>query len=71
MPAPTNQQILDALRTAYFEIASGGVQSYTVNGRTYTSIDLDKLQKAISHYENLVARATRRMFAPIRFRSAR
>lgn len=65
----TDQQILDALRQALYEIAVNGAASWSVNGRTYTSLDIDKLQTAISIYEARTTRSTKRMFAPITFRS--
>jgi len=64
----TDQQILTALREALFEVATNGAASWSVNGRTFTSLDIDKLQTAIQTYENRVNRMTRRMFAPITFR---
>jgi hypothetical protein len=71
MAVPTDQQILDALRTAYFEIATNGAASYSVNGRTFTSLDIDKLADAITRYETKIARGSRSMFAPISFNPMR
>lgn len=71
MAVPTDQEILNALRTAYFEIATNGAASYAVNGRTFTALDMDKLQNAIQLYESKIARGTRRMMAPISFNPTR
>lgn len=70
MPVPTDQQILDALRTAFHEIAVGGAASYTVNGRTWTGQNLTELQKLITVYEARVNASTRRTFAVGQFRGA-
>jgi hypothetical protein len=51
----TDQQILDALRTAMFNLATSGAQSYTVLGRTFTRVDINDLQNAIDIYERRVA----------------
>lgn len=56
---PTNQAILDQLKIAMFNIVSGEHAQYTVNGRTFTKHDIDKLTNAISFYENEVAKASR------------
>lgn len=71
VPVPTDQEILDGLRTAYYEIAVNGASSYTINGRSWTALDLDKLQKGIDHYETKVSNASRRMFAGGTFREPR
>jgi hypothetical protein len=51
MASVTDQQILDALRTAYFNLAVSGAQSYTINGRTFNRVDIDKLKQQISEWE--------------------
>lgn len=71
MATPTDAEILAALKTAYFEIATNGAASYSVNGRTFTALDLDKLNTAITRYETKIARGSRRMFAPISFNGPR
>lgn len=72
MAVPTDTEILNALKTALYEIAVNGAASYTANGRTWTGLDLDKLNTAIAIYEARVARAAgSRMLAPITFRSPR
>jgi hypothetical protein len=55
MAVPTDQQILDAARTALLEIVSNPAATYTINGRSYGAQDLDKLEKLISKLENRVA----------------
>lgn len=71
MPVPTDQEILDGLRTAFHEIVVNGAASYALNGRSWTALDIDKLQKAIDTYETKVSNASRRMFAGGVFREAR
>jgi len=56
---PTNQALLDQLKIALFNLVSGEHVSYTVNGRTFTKIDIDKLTTTIKFYENEVAKASR------------
>lgn len=56
--------MLDAIQDAIFAIVSGTASSYAINGRTFTALDLDKLQKMETFYANRVARAAgRRTFA--------
>lgn len=67
--------MLDALQAAMLAIVEGGQQSYTISlpggsSRTYTALDLEKLQKAIDHYSALVNRSSRRVFAGVSFREA-
>lgn len=71
MPVPTDQEILDGLRTAFHAIVLGEAQSYSVNGRTYTSHNISTLETAISAYERRVSSGTRRMFSGGTFRGAR
>lgn len=71
--AVSNADMLAALQAALLAIVEGGQQSYSIGlpgggTRTYTSLDLDKLQKAIEFYEAKVNRATRRTFAAVSFR---
>jgi hypothetical protein len=53
--ATTDQQILDALRNAMFQLATSGAQTYTILGRTFTRLDITDLQNAIDIYERRVA----------------
>jgi hypothetical protein len=55
MSAPTDQQILDAYKTALLYISSN--QSYTINGRTLTRANLSDVLKVISVYESKLANA--------------
>lgn len=41
----TNAELLAAIDTALVAILQGGVASYTVAGRTFTKLDVDKLMK--------------------------
>jgi len=58
MASPTDQMILDSLRTALFNIATKGAKEYTVFGRSFTAMEMDDLQKAIEIYERRVDAAT-------------
>lgn len=73
--AATDQQILDAIKDAIFQIASGAVDSYSVNGRSFRFADLSKLSELERVYQARVARAAgtsgSRMFAGGTFREAR
>lgn len=71
MAVPTDQAILDALKTALHELATRGAASYTVNGRQFTSLNIKELESAIAIYERRVNRASRRIFAVGTFREAR
>lgn len=67
--------MLAALQTALFEIVERGSQSYTValpggGSRTFTALDIDKLQKLIATYEAQASRSSRRIFAGIQFQGA-
>lgn len=56
---PTNQQILDRLKTAYYaRIAgeSGTVSAYSVAGRSVQKLSMAELRAEIQHYETLVER---------------
>jgi hypothetical protein len=62
--AVADSDMLAAIQTAIFTIVSGTAYSYTINGRNFTSLDLDKLQKMEAFYSGRVARAAgRRTFA--------
>lgn len=72
MAVPTDQEILDAARTAMLEIVANPAATYTINGRSYGGQDLEKLQNIIQTYERRVARASRpSMFSVGTFRGAR
>jgi len=58
MSSPTDQTILDALRTAYYNLVVKGSKSYSANGRMFTSLDLPELQKQISIFEARVDATT-------------
>jgi hypothetical protein len=45
---------LEKLRTAYLALIDGGVKSYTIDDRTLTRFDLDKLSKEIEAAERAV-----------------
>lgn len=62
--AVADSDMLAAIQTAIFTIVSGTASSYSINGRNFTSLDLDKLQKMEAHYQARVNRAAgRRTFA--------
>lgn len=58
MAAPTDQDILDALRGAYLSLATGGVLSYTIYGRTVTKHQIKDIQEAIVFFERRIDAAT-------------
>ncbi|QNN23518.1 hypothetical protein HED60_14955 [Planctomycetales bacterium ZRK34] len=70
MSVPSDQEILNQLKTAMYNIAVKGLASYTTAlGQTYTSLNMKELQEAIEIYETRVNRAsgTRRVFAGMTF----
>jgi len=71
MAVPSDQQILDALRTAMFEIATNGAASYSVNNRTFSALNMRDLEAAITTYTQRVNRASQGMFAVGRFNKPR
>jgi len=57
MPAPTEEQIVEKLKTAYFELI-GGARSVSVNGRTLTNRDLKELREEIRYFDPSFAAAS-------------
>jgi hypothetical protein len=55
MAAPTDQQILDAFKSALIAVASG--QSYTINGRSMTRANLPEIRAVIAEYSTKLALA--------------
>ena len=56
MSAPTNQTILDNIKTAINNVMSGGaVQSYSVGGRNLQRCSLNDLMELQKYYTRLVA----------------
>ena len=53
LPDYTDAQMLKLVKHAISQIL-GGAQSYSVNGRTYTGADLDKLKAMLTFYEDRV-----------------
>ncbi len=59
MTVPTNQEMLDAVKTAIYAILTGGaVQSYNINGRNLQKYSLTELQKMRRDLEKAIAAAT-------------
>ena len=50
---------LEKLRKAYLALIDGGVKSYTIDDRSLTRFDLDKLKDEIEEAENKVDEPTR------------
>lgn len=71
MAVPSDQDILDGLKTALYQITVNGCDSYSINGRSWKALDLDKLEEAIGVYERRVARSSAPMMGVITFRSPR
>lgn len=53
LPDYTDAQMLKLVKYAISQIL-GGAQSYSINGRTYTSADLEKLRDMQDWYEDRV-----------------
>jgi hypothetical protein len=54
----TNQEELTLLETAYTTLLGGGVQSYSINGRSVTRLDFSWMIKRIDQLRAAVARET-------------
>jgi ribulose 1,5-bisphosphate carboxylase large subunit-like protein len=52
------QRSLEKLQTAYLELIDGGVKSYTIDDRQYTSFDLSALEQRIEEAEDKVDELT-------------
>lgn len=57
MTVPTDSEMLDAVKTAIYQLTLGGVQSYTINGRTVTRMNLTELRTLRQDLELRVAQA--------------
>ena len=57
MSVASDQAILDALNSALLSIVGGTAASYTVLGKVYTSLDIEKLSTLINFYEAKIQRA--------------
>lgn len=53
LPDYTDSQMLKLVKHAISQIL-GGAQSYSINGRTFTAADLDKLKTMLTFYEDRV-----------------
>jgi len=53
LPDYTDAQMLKLVKHAISQIL-GGAQSYSINGRSFTSADLDKLKGMLTFYEDRV-----------------
>lgn len=56
LPDYTDGEMVKLCKYAISQIL-GGAQSYSINGRTYTGADLDKLKNMLTFYENRVEEA--------------
>jgi len=59
MAAPTDAELLAAVRTAILNLVERGQQSVVVAGQTYTYLDLDKLRALEARYQRRVDASTR------------
>lgn len=66
-----NEQMLAAYQAALLAIVTGRAESYTINGRSYTALDIAELEAGVDRYERKVSRATRPMMGVVTFRSPR
>lgn len=69
MSTITDENLLDAFRQAYMNLALSGAQSYTINGRVFTRYDIDEIQKAITWLENRIDMSTQPNMGTILVRS--
>lgn len=53
-----HKELLAKLRKAYLALVDGGVKSYTIDDRSLTRFDLDKLKDEIEDEENKVDELT-------------
>ena len=51
----TNSEMLTSVRTAIAAVLAGGNSSYSINGRTFTRLDLDTLLRMEKEYAGRVA----------------
>lgn len=58
MATITDQQMLDALRTAYLNLLTSGNKSYTYNGRTFERQEMGQMQQAIIWLEGRIDAAS-------------
>lgn len=56
LPDYTDAQMVRLVKHAISQVL-GGAQSYSINGRSYTGADLDKLKKMLTFYEDRVEAA--------------
>jgi hypothetical protein len=66
----TAQQELDLLETAYTSLLTGGVQSYTINGRSLTRLDFRYITERMDTLRAVVYRQTNGMMQAARNRKA-
>ena len=56
MPLPTNEELVEILKTAIkTKLERGAVRSYTISGRNIQYEELDVLEKLLDKYEKRVA----------------
>lgn len=67
MAAPTPATILTNLKTAYNNIVSGETASYSINGRTWSALNLSELSSEIDKWQAVVNRQSTSMFAVGKF----
>lgn len=53
MALKTNEQMAEMYQDAIAKLVSGGVQSYTIAGRTFTKLQLAELERAFRYYKDL------------------
>lgn len=64
------QAELTAVNAAILAIVTGKAQSYSINGRTVTRLDLNSLRELRKELEAVIARASSGTFLLARFRQA-
>ena len=53
-----HQAVLEKLQTAYLQLVDGGVQSYTIDDRSLTRLDLGMLSELIRQEESKICQLT-------------
>lgn len=65
----TNQALLDLVETALTNLLTGGAQSYAINGRQFTRLDLAELNSMRKELQQSVSRESTGMFLAGQFRN--
>ena len=67
MTIPEAQSLRAGLIAAINAVTAGGIESYTVNGRTVTKLDISKMFDQINDLDALIQRLQGGMFSGVKF----